>query len=586
MAKTEKTTPPGTILGEHGIVNPYEISSPEKDYSSEAIYQPGVIDQYMRPTEDQAWGMLYDQHARRSIFGTFFSDEEGTLARHEKEVLLETQLYEKNTPKISVEEANKKYPGLNIGMPIHEEIAQMRFKEMQRKQSLDDFLNRTPLGWGKQLTAGLAAGAMDPAQLGLSLATGGVSKAFGLATTGIKGLALALGTNVAENFALNLAARPQLLAEGETYTVGDAAQEAIIGGVAGTGFHYAGAAFFGKVGQVGREALDKVKRGPKDPMGGLPTDTRVKAVIDAVAQHESGRPINVAPRVQAELEAKIGGIAPDSHVYTPSPGEIVDRPMFLPVDTETGGAIRVGDKGDFGDTYISSGHSANNLGNVRQVNIDGKFIDLEAPIDSPHGKLISDLIQKISGETPTAKFGKVNDIISEMQARAVAEDPILADALNDAIKQGLKEAGYDGFKHDISVRGKPTLNAVTLFDNEKAKTVTEFEHNPEGLAIAEKMRSQSATPESEDVVKNIRETTPEAEALKEFIESTPTESEALRTVKMQEAKLANIASTTENQVLKELIEEGLSAKKDLDTLQQKELKDAEFLADCFLRGLV
>lgn len=584
-----KPPPVGTILGESGVIDPYGAGgSPETDYTSEGLYRAGAIEEFMRPTEQEAESLLYDQHARSSVFGAFFSDEAGTFARKEREVLLSTKLQYENAPRISAEEANKKYPGLNIAEPIYDEVAAIRYKERQRQDSWNAYLSKTPLSWWDQTKVGLQAGAMDPLQIGLGLATGGATKYLGLATTGIRGLGIALTSNFAEQAAVNLMKREQLVAEGDAYSIGDALGEATGGALVGTAFHYAGAALVkGAKSAAAKTASRVFKNQTPDAMDGVASEVKAKAVIQAIAQHETGKPINVAAMIGADQSAKIGVATPS---FKASPGELVDQPMFLAIDKDSKAPIKLGEHSALGDTYISSGEAANNLGHVRQSALDGKYLDLESPIDGPNGKVLQDILKTITkGDVPITG-STVGDLLREVRLQSFEKslsDGAAPFSLNDELVKSLKAAGYDGVKYDIINEGKPATNAVTVFDSAHPRTIDEFTHNPEGLAIAEKMRTdttQTVTPP--EVTKNIKATTDDALRIKETLDTVITDSEATRMGKLQDATLSQRAKTTDDPVVKDFIEEGLTAKRKLDEKVKQHSEALQTLTDCFIKGTV
>lgn len=404
----------------------------------------------------------------------FMSGSEGALQRSQVQGDMEAQFRAANRTKISADEANKLYPDLPkpFEEPVYPEIADLINSDNQRRRNLQAWIDRGPkTGILTDLGVGAVAGFADPLNLGLMAATGGASRALGVG----EGLAGVFGQNLAINAGTAALTYPQLKKERQDVSLSGEAFNAVTGALGGTALHFGLSA---ALAQAGRFA---------GLMSGSAAERNLRA---AIAQHETGATIDMAPAVAETQLRAAGAVQPD---VTSSPYEFrpiehpSERTFYTARDAENNAPIHFQDLGP-GVHAVDNGMVANNLasspesihtGRVGEIQIpeDAKLLDLDEPLPR-------ELADKISEEHADADVSTTpaKDVLRELPQEA-----------QTAIRAELEKQGYDGYRYVNADQGAPH-NGVVLFDEARAELGREFEANKE---ITPRMSEDEAQAASE-----------------------------------------------------------------------------------------
>lgn len=548
---------------------------------AEKIPPPGLPEQKqglggegIRPSKSEAWWEQVDLNALNSIGGTIGYGGSAVRWLQEQRMADEAQLY--GTAKLTADQANRLYPGMEkpFTEDVLPEVAAARFANIQRQRTMQDWISRSQdkLSWYNNLTAGLAATAISPLDLGAGLLAGEVigvgTKALGLARVGLKGLATVYGENLAGNLALQAPNYYLKKQQGQEVSVGEEVSNAASNALLFTGIHY-------------------LASGLKGLIGKTPKDLQEQGMREAIAQHESGLAID-SSRIAETAAARVEGKAKGAAVYNVGEmGHPSERAFYQGVSPDTQTPIDYGGYGD--QSYIDHQTVAKNTttnpegpnqGHTveGQIHPDTKLLDLENKLDTPEIMAVAKSIESKVGVdlelTPNLSLKEVIERVKEAGS-AKDEPQMMAKA-----KEAAQSMGYDGYQYTHDLNGSPHHNGVTLFDQQN------FTPSLEQPVIPGEVPRASTDPLdlSTDNPTRMESYDPVKEAqLKTEIESMPkTEEQSSTLVKHQESVARRMLSAPDTPA--EVHEEVAAVDREYAEAGRVQ-KAIKSFADCFIRGV-
>ncbi len=533
----------------------------------------GEQEQGIRPDKWEKFVGKVKQTSDSSPIG-FIPGQEGSLSRMLEENLATGVQRNAGINQLTPEEANQQYPGLTSPFkePIYPEVAKLRWEESQKKKRLAEWVSRGPdTGFGFDLAAG-STGAIDPLNLGLNIATSGLSKAAGILPT-VRNMFL-------QNLGLNAAAEIpnyiQSAREGENVSFSESAKQVAGSAILGTAI--------GKLIHIGSEKI-----------ASLSEASRERNLKVAVAQHESGSRVDLAPQGGEALLRSSGAIQPgtgvDPYVFSDlsHPSE---RSYYAGATADTGEHVPLG---DFGPGVYGTDHSqvVNNLasqpegvltGQVHEFKVgeNSKFLDLETSSTSEEGaSFIKELETKTGIALDLPEGATIKEALNELSHLSSLEGN-KAQTLELA-QEVAKEKGFDGYRYtDAGALGAD--NRVLMFPGAEGQHIGSVDANPETTPQMTPQElqdhvDQAGSPETSALAdSDIDQTLAKQKSV------TPADPKIMDPVIQQQAQYAQ-------KVLKELSATDPELKAELESLNHDRAKDAqvkkttEILADCLTKGV-
>lgn len=424
-----------------GISNPIDPTAvPVREHTTTQTLEqnfPGFLQRGVMP--ESKWEMWWDQ-ARHNLV----EELDGALWTIWERKKIEAR----NNPKISAEEANRRFPGMPEAFtdPIDPLLAEMSYQEFIRRQAHQVWMERGPeVGIPFHLTAGIAASFASPTNQALNLATMGLFSAFKIPMK----LAGVVAENLLQNVATEGVIRTRMSMENQPLTWAESAMNVTAGTAAGTGFHYLFRAMTG-MGKAGaQKTIESIQAMPPG---------RVRRIFGRfIKAHESGQKPPAATPTRAGV-AELTPAQADPHAVDIQISHPSERQFYLPEHSEVGSPAPVGE--GFGGTTLTdnptyartraAGDVPGENGSVRVADIDpnGKFLSLDTPAADP----------------------SVSKIIASLKARGIGADLPENATLRDFLRQ-VKELDAD---HLTTAREEFTKNGIS--------GLTEVVDSPQGRA--------------------------------------------------------------------------------------------------------
>lgn len=377
--------------------------------------------------------------------------------------------------KLTPEQANQKYPGINATEAVYPEVAKLRFDTNKKKAHLQDWMSRGADMGGAfspfNLTSGAVTSVLEPFNFAANIATGGAAKALGVTSTFRNLLVQNLATSAVGDTFNYL----QTTREGQEPNLSEMIGGSIKGAVMSAGF------FKGL--HVAFEGLKSSRVGESQES----LDNKIKTLV---AQHESESRLDLTPQEQAAEARRSGAIQPgkgeDPYVY---------RALNHPSETSnhspvTGdGYAPLNDFTEGGVTGTDRSMEANNLasnpeglapGKIHEWNApkDGKFMDLETSIADGEGKaFIAQLESRLGEKLDLPPETTLKQVISEIASRAEGQGN-KSEVLN-VVQDLAKEQGFSGYKYvNEDKAGNPVSNHTHVFDQGVTQHVAAYEADP------------------------------------------------------------------------------------------------------------
>ena len=427
----------------------------------------GQAEADIKPNRWQQLGAFIRGASDKSAVGIpgVISEDPGWLARRAETEL--QGLKDSGQPKISADQANKMYPGMPepFNEPVDPNVAKMQYDWQQKRQANAEWAARGGEAPWTQGAVGIAAGFVDPANIALGVATGGLSRVAGVAS-GVRNIFL---QNLAINAVLGAGGYAQEKSEHQNPSAGEAASGAVEGAVGGTLFHYAASG----LGNLLRSGLDAIRRTPPDIV-----QSNLRTVLTQVSE-------NARPDVstgQREVNLRAAGSR-----ELPSPVSVADtaKVPFYGAKDSTGQSVPLSsfdagpgltltrDSGRANSLAGNPGGSPGRIGEFRAP--EGKYLDLEQANTSPEIKSFVDEIAK-RADVPVPESTTAKDFITHLEGQAgIGNTP--ADILSQA-QEIAKEQGYAGYRFmDDGGSGSQPVDHLHVFDSSLSPT-REMEANP------------------------------------------------------------------------------------------------------------
>ena len=374
-------------------------------------------------------------------------------------------------PKLTPDELNKQFPGMDVPFSQNETAASAKIKwdHNQYQKKLADFATYgDPLPWTAKVAIGLGVNVFNPANIAAFAGAGalaGIGEGAGLLETAAHSLST-MGV-------LEYAGFKQAKNEQENPSIAGAVENTIIGGAVGTGLHFA------------LDALGDFSKASKETLQSVPKDVLEANAKTALAQSESNARIDLTEG-HAIAQARINGDLEGQN----SPYRFT--PMQHPSDRSMYGAssgsgepsnVHGTDLGP-GRALTDDGVQANNHvpdGLVGEFHLkpEQKFLDVEQSASSPEIKQFHDAIEsKLGGETkldiqPDESIKDVLSRLGEMAESGDAPHDILSQ-----VQEIAKQEGFEGFKGVQETPDGSQKNFVHLFDD-KAMPTNIYDSNPD-----------------------------------------------------------------------------------------------------------
>lgn len=373
----------------------------------------------------------------------------------------------KDDPKLSPEDANTRFPvDKPWDAPVTEKVAKYVHEGEKDRKRIEAEVRRGELGAVASFASGAVPHVLDPINISLSLATGGL---FGALGGTAKSFAARTGMLFAENVVGNAAGETftyrQAQRERQDYGLEQSAGNVLVGAAGGVAFHYGLQALGEGYGRLKTRYNEK---------------TAAAAVDVAVNQLESGKRVNVTPIIQNHLDQVSGKVKPGTGApYTFRPLNAPDRPLY--VAAEMGGDNLTGaQKATLDDSHglkvvqLSDNPNVTNnaaarpsseaLGKFYEVEIpsEARLLNLDRPADGAAREVLAPYVKEEFGDAADdilkgESVGAILDNIRGAVEAGTKEEKILSE-----IQAGL-EAGYDGTVHQAG--GDTPHNVVGMFDS-------------------------------------------------------------------------------------------------------------------------
>ncbi len=485
MAKAQKPLDPtGTYI------------QPESTGAS--AFQAGEQELGVKPT---GWGKFIEAVKLGSLdspLGIPLSGYEGAGVR----ALVQREIEKNATSKLSPEEANKRYPGLDkpFSEPVSPAVADLIASDVRRKQEMRAWIDR---GGGLSGAAGLAASGLaeglDPFNLAAGLVTGGAASALRIGGRGAAAFARVYGENVVGNLAGSAITYGQRKREGEDLTVGGELGSAALGAAVGTGLHYGVQGLIRGAGAVLGQAEGVASR--------MSPGAQERNLRAAIAQHEQGARIDMTPAVR-EAELRMSGAVqpgadPLPYRFDPeaAPG---GRTFYMASGAEDGAPVPFGDFGQVGLYAVDHAQVANNLaaapdspfsGRLREVQVpdDAKLLSLEAKVTEGPAKAFMDALEARMGvKLDLPEGATLKDALAEIRTGFVDGPDGRRPAIREAAEIA-KAQGFEGYQY-VDNATSQSHHGVVLFDEARAIPGQEWTANND---ITPRMTREEETAQAE-----------------------------------------------------------------------------------------
>lgn len=453
----------------------------------------------------------------------------GLISRQIRYAQMNSELDKAGAKKLTLEETQKIYPAATE--PMHQQYAEMLANQQRLVNGRREYAARGGDIWwithfGQEAWRTLT----EPSELALMAATGGVSKAFGVANT-VRSVFFA---NLVQNLAVEGASYSELKAEGENPTVLGSLSNAVVGAGVGTGVHFGGQYLAKKLAAKLKEraakpaapnekappppppppgekgpagpatpppppsdappSLPKEAHAPEIPMHPLPDvphDIEMARFLTSIAQHEAGRNIN--PNFGDDLirARKLGvpvpGSTQEQHVFRPFT-DGTDRHYFMS-GAEGEAFSTTGLGGEHAADMLDNGHATNMNGQLAEmrlrekanlIDIDQRGTELPNVLDVIGKRVLERLTAvmtpaehaKLEGKLLFPTEATLKDILENVKYQT-------PEALGD-IASDLQKMGIDGYRYvTVDHEGTPVHNGMILFDKNKAEMVGHYDQNPD-----------------------------------------------------------------------------------------------------------
>lgn len=441
--------------------------------ASQTFQGTGEIQKGIEPTR---WDKFWDT-AEESLLDetTSFAFKRYIKYRQEKDF---------TGTKLTPDEANKRFPGLpepftNDVDPV---LAQFMYDEFKRRQEHQAWMSRGPaLGAGWSFLAGAGASIVDPINVGLNLATGGLLAAAKIPMK----FATVLTENMVQTVATEAFVRAGLKDEQQPRSAEESALNIAMGGVGGTAAHYG----FKLIGSFTKaRAADIKAQIRKMPPG------RVQGVLKRlIMKHESGQKLDIAAET---AEYRPDHNYPDPQTVDPGVAYSAinhpsEREFYVSQHGETGTDVQLG--ADYGGRVIvdhptharnmATGDDPALHGTVRRVSVDPseKFLSLDSPVSDGVAKSLANALEQAGLNVDLPEGATIRDLLDSIKE----QDP---DNLVK-VKDILQKEGFSGYTEVIQTPvGK--ANAVHLFENSRAEMSDPIPVSPDKIGKQDPARGQ------------------------------------------------------------------------------------------------
>lgn len=394
----------------------------------------------------------------------------GSLTRWVARQSAETELARLGRAKKSPEELNAMYPGMPkaFSEPQYAETAQIQWDEHKRKQQFRNYIERGGgNGFFMELAAGLPA-ALDPINLTMGLATGGISRAMGFAP----GIATSLVENTVGNLAADIPSAAALNSEHQDVNYVTTALGSLGSAVGATALHAGLGYIFRKT------KAEIVKRMPKEEV--------TTAVSTAVAQTEMNARVNVRPQIEL-LQRRLWGATATGEL--PGPQQLLTGPGETRIQygahAPDGASLAL--LKDHGDgLYLSdTPHAPNNIavdpsspnaGTVVQYEVPKglKLLETDRALAAPDMAEFKAKLEEKLGENGTRILGDtksmtISDLVDEVTR--LNESKLLPKNGTELVKEVAQETGYRGLVDRATHEGRVVSESTYLFDKNDAKPI-------------------------------------------------------------------------------------------------------------------
>lgn len=333
-------------------------------------------------------------------------------------------------PKISAEEANKRYPGMPqaFSEPIDPDVARSQYDHYQKKKNLEDYIAAGSSYPVSGFLASLAGSFANPINLAAGLLTSGAGTLAGISRN-LKNVAIENGVVNAGMAGIGyVAEKDQHLAP----SLGDIPSQIAQGTVVGVGVHYA----FAGMGKAFKQGVSQLKKTSPDII-----ENNLKTVH---GQQELGATPNISVG-EAEAAARArGDIEGQTSPLRFNPVNHPSEAPFYGAKSSEGPPVNPKEIGP-GISLSRNPGVANNLagdgGMVAKFDLpkEAKFLDVGKAMDSPEAQEFAKAVEEKTGvKLPTGVT--VDDLF----------DSLTQVSLEDAgkVQAAAKDLGYSGYNLD------------------------------------------------------------------------------------------------------------------------------------------
>lgn len=406
---------------------------------------------------------------------------------------IQDKVWDSDTPKMTPEQANKAFPGMPepFNEPIDPGVARMQYDHFNHTRQMENWAATGGPAPVTQFAAGIGVGFVDPANILLGIATGGVATLAG-ASGSVRNVLL---QNLAINAGLSAGGYAAEKSEHLAPSAMEAATGAVEGALGGTAFHFA------------LSGLNGALRSGVDALRGTPAEVREANVRGVIAQIDAGaRPNIEAGSMETAARAR-GDISGERSPLRFTPAEHPsDVPMYGAREAEGKAISSTQLELGKGLTLTQDGNRASNMvvnnetgehGSIGQYNLpkDSKFVDLEQSARSPEAeKFLADVEKITGGKIEPGEADTLKDVLSQVDELA-SRGGAPADSL-DRIQEAAKADGYAGYTFKAGEEvGAQNIDHVHLFD-ENAKPDQVFTPNSEvapSMSTADRLQALQDT---------------------------------------------------------------------------------------------
>lgn len=426
-----------------------------------------------------------------------------------------------NNPKISAEEANKRFPGMPEPFTgeVDPAIAEIAYGHFKRRQAFEVWKSRAgELPVGFDLAAGVAGSVVDPLNLALGSVVGKGMTALGLK----QGFAAVVSENILQSAASESLIRSRRADEQQPLSLEESAMNVVAGTLGGVGLHYGiQGAIHGARAAVIRliKAKENGQRLPVEKALDPPTSNRAVSEADAGYSH-----VPVAHPSEREFFVSV---SPNEGV--PVSG-LDSYGGLTAVDSPTHARLQAA-----GEDGV---HGA-----VQRVVVDkdAKFLDLDAPVTDE----VVSRVAKALGVDPEPG-ASLRDVLNQVKRGDVDKLPELMAAL--------KSEGITGFKEVVNTpSGK--ANALHLYGDSGVSMSEPIPIDPNkvmpvSVAELEKLQAEQNLPENREYPPF----TPEEQKAQKALVTVGGEKSGLE-IESEHLRAEVAALAKENPVVKELADD-------------------------------